>query len=317
MAQRPAWYKPDTQLGIRMLGTVLLLLAVYTFFVIFLWRITNGNLIIFVLFALILSGIQYFFSDKIALMSMGAHEVAPGQEPQLYSMIERLAQQSNLPTPKLYIADTNIPNAFATGRDPKHSAICVTSGIRYRLNDQELEAVLAHEMTHIINRDTLVMTMAMFFAMVAQLLMRSLFFSMLFGGGGGFGGRRRGNDSGAAAILIAYAVSALVYGISFVLIRTLSRYREYAADRGSALITGAPGNLASALMKITDSIQGGRIPEKDLRDAQGASALFIAPLAVNGGDGLSELLSTHPSTQHRIAKLMEMQAQMEKAPRVH
>ncbi len=314
--RRPTWYRPDTGLTIRMIMTMVFLLALYAAFILVLGSVTH-SFIIFVLIALVLAGLQLFYADKIALFSMNAREVSPQQAPDLYAMVERLAQQANLPMPKIYIADTSVPNAFATGRNERNAVICVTTGIMNRLNNAEMEAVLAHEMTHILNRDILIMTIATFFAMMVQLILRSLYWTGLFGGfGGGYGGRRGRNDNGAGAFLIIFLVTAIVSVVSFIMTRTLSRYREYAADRGSALLTGSPGNLASALMKISDSISGGRIPNKDLRDAQPASALMIAPLAVNGDD-LGELFSTHPSTQHRIEKLMAMQAQMEAAPRTH
>lgn len=312
MAARPAWYRPDTGLTVRMVTTMILLLVLYAAFIGILGFYTR-NFLLFVVIALVMAGAQFFLSDKIALWSMNAREVTPQEAPDLYSMLERLAQQANLPVPKLYIADTSIPNAFATGRNERNSVVCVTTGLLNRLTGPELEAVLAHELTHIINHDLLIMTIATFFAMVAQLILRWFWwFGWIFGAGGD----RRGRDGGGYAALIALLASVIVGIVSFFLTRMLSRYREYAADRGSALITGAPGNLASALMKINDSLASGRIPTKDLREAQPASALMIAPLAVSGDD-VGEIFSTHPSTQHRIEKLMEMQAQMERAPRIH
>lgn len=318
MAKRPQWYRPDVQLTFRMALTMFLLLAVYTGFIVLLWGLTHGSIVLFIGLAAILLLVQFGFSDKIALWSMNAREVSPQEAPELHSMLDRLAQQTNLPKPTLYIAQTSVPNAFATGRDQKHAIVCVTSGIVNRLNPQEMEAVLAHEMTHIINRDMLIMTVAMFFSMLALLLMRIFMWdAILGGGGGGFGGRRGGRDnSGASIAIIGLLLSAVTAAVSFVLVRTLSRYREYAADRGSALITGAPLNLASALMKITDSVQSGRIPNRDLRQSQTVGALGIAPLNLNGDD-LGELFSDHPSTAHRVERLQAMQAQMEAAPRVH
>jgi heat shock protein HtpX len=321
---RPTWYKPDLGLSARMALTIFLLAAVYVVFGVVLYHIFNVSLTILIFFAAVIAVAQFFFADKIALWSMRAHEVSEAEAPQLHEIIGRLAAQANLPKPKVAIIDTSVPNAFATGRSKNSAVVAVTTGILNRLQPQELEAVLAHELTHVINRDMLVMTIASFFAMVAGLLTRSLAWSgMFYGGGGGFGrGRGRGQGDAGMAILIALAASALVSVISFFLIRTLSRYRELAADRGSALITGAPMNLASALLKISDT--GQRIPQQ--RDAREAAALApvgalgIVPLpsgnvnALSGSEAMT-IFSTHPSTEERVRRLQEMQAQMEQAQR--
>ncbi len=298
-----------------MLLTMMLWGLVFVAFVIIMGSIfTQLGFGFFVVIAVIFAGVQYFFADKIALWSMNAHKVSEAEAPELHDMVARLAQQANLPKPSLAIAETSIPNAFATGRDQRHAVVCVTRGILNRLSAPEMEAVLAHELTHIINRDMMVMTIANFFSMLVALMMRSLFYSMLFGGMGGGGyGRRGNNNNGAAIELLAFAVTAVAYVISFLLVQALSRYREYAADRGSALITGQPGNLMSALMHISDSMTSGRIPDRDLRQTEGVSALCIMP-ALNGKNDLAELLSSHPSLQHRIAKLQAIQVQMERAP---
>ena len=311
MAKRPTWYKTDVQLSARMFITMLLLGVLYTAFILVLWYI-GVNFILLLVIAAIILGIQLFYADKIALFSMNAREVSPAEAPQLHALIDRLAAQANLPKPRVAIVNTNLPNAFATGRSKKHAVIAVTTGLLDRLNTQELEAVLAHELTHIINRDMVVMTIAMFISMVASLLVNSLMWGAMFGG---FGGGRRGggrNDEGGAAIALVLLAALVVQAVSFVLIRTLSRYREYAADRGSALITGEPGNLSSALMRIEGTIESGRIPDRDLRQAQGVSALMIMP-AVRG-ESVMELFSTHPSLEHRIERLQRIQKQME-APR--
>ena len=306
MAKRPTWYKADVQLSVRMFTTMLLLGALYTAFILILWNL-GVNFILLLVIAAIILGVQLFFADKIALFSMNAREVTPEEAPQLHALIDRLAAQANLPKPRVAIVNTNLPNAFATGRSKKHAVIAVTTGLLDRLNTQELEAVLAHELTHIINRDMVVMTIAMFLSMVASLL------TNMFMWGGLMGGRGRGrNNDGGQAFIIALLVAIVVQAISFVLIRTLSRYREYAADRGSALITGEPGHLASALMRIEGTIESGRIPDRDLRQAQGVSALMIMP-AIRG-ENVMEIFSTHPSLQHRIERLQRMQKQME-APR--
>lgn len=312
---RPRWYKPDVGLSMRMVLTMFLLGLVYVVFGAILWKVGVG-LGVLVFFALILAIAQLFFADKIALVSMGARYVTEQEAPELHDMIGRLAAQSNLPKPRVALVNSSIPNAFATGRDKNHAVVAVTTGIYNTLMPQEMEAVLAHELTHIINHDMLVMTIATFFSMVAGLLVRNFMWMGMFGGfGGGFGGGygRRRNDEGEGFILVILA-SALVYVVSFILIRTLSRYRELAADRGSALITGAPVNLASALQRISDTMQSPRIPQQDFRQAQAVNALFIVPAL--RGDSLATIFSTHPSTRDRIARLMAMQQQMEQANRV-
>src|SRR5579885_3605536 len=292
---RPAWYKPDVGLGFRMVLTMFLLGAVYLIFGIFMFRIGYG--LFFIPIAVILACVQLFFADKIALASMGAREVSEAQ--------------ANLPKPKIAIVNSSVPNAFATGRDKNHAVVAVTSGILNQLSEPELEAVLAHELTHVINRDMLVMTIAMFFSMVLSLMLNNLMWMGMFGGMGGGYGRRR-NDEGEAILLIMVA-TGIAYFISFLLVRMLSRYRELAADRGSALITGAPQNLASALQRISGAMT--RIPQQDFRRAQAVNALFIVPAL--RGDSLASLFSTHPSTEERIERLMAMQRQMESQGHSH
>jgi heat shock protein HtpX len=307
-SKRPTWYKPDRGLGFRMLVTMFLLGAVYIAFGFIMFRIGYG--ILFIPLALIIGATQLFFADKIALASMGAKEVTEAEAPQLHDIIGRLAAQANLPKPKVALINSNIPNAFATGRDKNHAVVAVTTGISNQLTEPELEAVLAHELTHIINRDMLVMTIATFFSMMLSLLMNNLLWMGMFGGMGGFGGRRGGRDGNAGAIIaFIVLVTAVTYFISFLLVRLLSRYRELAADRGSALITGAPQNLASALLRIDGAIKSRGIPTDDFRRAQTVNALFIVP-AVKG-DSMASLFSTHPSTEERVERLMEMQRYME------
>ena len=302
---RPRWYKPDVGLSMRMLLTMFLLGAVYVVFGAVLFRYGYG--LLFVPLALIIGVAQFFFADKIALASMGAREVDEADAPELHEMIGRLALQADLPKPKIALVNSSIPNAFATGRNKDHAVVAVTTGIYNKLNPQELEAVLAHELTHIINRDMLVMTIATFFSMVAGLIVQNIFWISM-AGGGGYGGRRR-DDNGAFGITIL--ASLIVYAISFFLIRTLSRYRELAADRGSALITGQPQNLASALLRISNAMTNPGIPTQDFRRAQGVNALFIVPAL--RGDSLASIFSTHPSTEERVERLMAMQRQMESA----
>ncbi len=310
---RPAWYKPDVGLASRMVLTLFLLGAVYVVFAFVLAKI-GVPLIFLIIFAAAIAFAQFFFADKIALASMGAQIVDEQQAPELHDIIGRLAAQANLPKPQVAIVNTSIPNAFATGRDENHAVVAVTTGILNQLPPQELEAVLAHELTHIINRDMLVMTIATFFSMVAALLMRSFIWGAMFGGMGGGYGRGRRDDNGGYLILIALLASVVTYVVSFILIRALSRYRELAADRGSALITGAPEHLASALLRISNTIESGRIPDRDFREAQGVNALFIVPALK--GDSFATLFSTHPSTEERVRRLQEMQQQMESAHNV-
>jgi len=277
-----------------------LLAAVYLFFmaVLFVAHVPWVFILIFAGGGLL---IQYFLSDKLALLSMGGHEVTPAQAPELHAIVDRLSQQMDLPKPRVAIADTDLPNAFATGRNPKHAVVCCTTGILRRLNTEEMEAVLGHELTHVKNRDVAVITFASFFATVASFIMQWGFWLGLAGGR-----RGRDRDSGSAFILVYFA-SILVWIISFFLIRALSRYRELAADRGSAIITGAPAHLESALMKISTGMA--RIPNDDLRAKQTLNAFFIVP-ALTGGASFSELFSTHPSLERRIAQLQKIQAEM-------
>ena len=305
-ATRPSWYKPDVGLSMRMIITILLLGAVYVAFGVVLSYL-GVPLYLLIAVAAVIAFVQLFFADKIALLSMGAHEVTEAQAPQLHDMIGRLAAQANLPKPRVAIINTSLPNAFATGRSKNHAVVAVTTGITQKLSPQELEAVLAHELTHIINRDMLVMTIAAFFSMVAGLLVRNLIF---FGGGfGGFGRRR--NDNAGAVIAMVLLASVVVYALSFLLIRALSRYRELAADRGSALITGDPSHLASALQRISGDIQ--RIPDRDFREAQTVNALWIVPAFK--ANSMMSLLSTHPTTEERVRRLQAMQLQMEQSQR--
>jgi heat shock protein HtpX len=242
---------------------------------------------------------QYFTSDKIALAASGAKVVTPEQAPELHAMVERLCAMADLPKPRVAVIPTDVPNAFATGRSPKHAAVAVTEGLWRRLEPQEIEGVLAHELSHVANRDVLVMTLASFFAMLAALLTRVGLYGGMFSGG-------RNRDGGAPAWLIIFLVSIATYIISFVLIRTISRYREYAADRGAALITGAPEQLMSALQKIASDIV--RIPQRDLREVEGMNAFFIIPTSVKSSVG--ELFATHPPLEKRLARLAEIAQEM-------
>jgi heat shock protein HtpX len=243
--------------------------------------------------------VQFFTSGKIALLSMGAREVSPQDAPELHAMIERLCVQANLPKPRVAIAQTPMPNAFAIGRSPRSATVCVTTGILDLLSPAELEGVLAHELTHVQNRDVMVMTIASFFASIAAFIVQ-----MGFWFGGGFGGDDE--DSGPSWIVVIL-VSAVVYIISWLLLQALSRYREFAADRGSAIITGRPSALISALMKISGNMQ--RIPQRDLRASNELAAFYIFP--PNAKKTVASLFSTHPPLEARIAALQRLESQLQ------
>jgi heat shock protein HtpX len=249
-----------------------------------------------------LFAVQLFTSDKIALASMGAREVTPQEAPQLHSMIDRLCVQADIPKPRVAIAQTPMPNAFAVGRSPKSATVCATTGILQLLEPAELEAVLGHELTHVINRDVVVMTIASFFASIAAFITQ---FGFLFGGGFGGGNRNNQNNNGFFIVIL---VSAAVYVVSFLLLQALSRYREFAADRGSAILTGRPSALISALMKISGTMQ--RIPQRDLRAASSElAAFYIFPPKAK--ESITNLFSTHPPLEARIERLQRLEAQLQ------
>jgi heat shock protein HtpX len=240
--------------------------------------------------------LQYFFSDKMILSSMGAKIVTESEMPELHQIVSRLCANADLPMPKIAVVKTSMPNAFATGRNQKNAVVAVTTGIMDRLNNSELEAVLAHELTHVKNRDMMVMTIATFLSSMAQILVQWLPF---------LGGGDRDRDSGSNFIVL-FLVSLVVWIVSFILIRTLSRYREFAADRGAAIMTGQPSNLVSALKKIS----GFRVPTEDLRRVEGpVSALFITPAI--SGSSFMRLFSTHPTLEDRIAALQKIEIELE------
>jgi heat shock protein HtpX len=288
----------DAGLTARIVLTTGLLGLLYVVFAVVLFELLNAGLFL----ALVIVGgvalLQFFTSDKLALKASGAKIVERDEAPELHDMVERLCAISDLPKPRIALIDTEVPNAFATGRSPKHAAVAVTTGLWRRLEPREVEGVLAHELAHIANRDVLIMTLAGFFAMVAGLITRFAVY------GGMFGGRNR--DGGVPVWLIVLAVSVVTYFISYLLIRAISRYREYTADRGAALITGAPENLMSALQKITGDIA--RIPQRDLRELEAMNAFFIIP--TNVGKALGELFATHPPTEKRLARLAEIAREM-------
>jgi heat shock protein HtpX len=293
-------YGRDFGLTSRMTLTMFTLGLLYVVFFIVLVNVLNIGIFLVVVIMGALAFFQYFTSDKIALMASGAKVVGPDEAPELHAMVERLAAMADLPKPRVAVIPTEVPNAFATGRNQKRAVVAVTQGLWNRLEPHEIEGVLAHELTHVANRDVMVMTIASFFSMVAAMLAR-------FGlWGGMFSGGDRDRGGGAPVWLIMFAVSLLTYVISWVLIMMISRYREYAADRGAALITGAPENLMSALQKIASRIT--QIPQQDLREVQGMNAFFIIPTGVKKAG--AELFMTHPPLEKRLARLSEIAREM-------
>jgi heat shock protein HtpX len=290
-------YGRDAGLTLRILFTSGLLGLLYVVFAAVLISQLNVGIVPLVLIIGGIAFFQYYTSDKLALRASGAKVVSEQEAPELHAMVERLCAMADLPKPRVAVIDTDMPNAFATGRSPKHAAVAVTRGLWQRLEPHEVEGVIAHELSHIGNRDVLIMTLAGFFAMLAGLLSRYAFF---FGGGG----RDRGN--GPPVWIIVLLVSIVTYVVSYVLIRTISRYREYAADRGAALITGAPENLMSALQKIASGIAS--IPQRDLREVQAMNAFFIVP--TNWRSSFSELFATHPPLEKRLAALAQISREM-------
>ncbi len=293
-------YGRDAGLSVRILFTSFLLGALYVAFAAVLFSVLNIGLAPVLVIVLGLAAFQYYTSDKIALAASGAKIVSEEEAPELHATVERLCGMADLPKPRVAIVDTDVPNAFATGRNPKHAVVAVTTGLWRRLEPKEIEGVLAHELSHVANRDVLIMTVASFFAMLAALLTRFGLYGGIFGGG------RRDNNNGPPIWLIILLVSLVTYVISWVLIRTISRYREYAADRGSALITGAPEYLMSALQKISSQIS--LIPERDLREVAGMNAFFIIPARVKQAG--AELFMDHPPLEKRLAALAEIARQM-------
>jgi heat shock protein HtpX len=295
---RPTSFGKDTGLQVRMTFVFFLLGVLYVALIVALLASgANGVTVAFIAGGLAL--FQLFGSDTLALHALGAREVTPQEAPELHAMIDRLCVQADLPKPKVAVADTRMPNAFALGRSPKSATVCATTGIMELLSPAELEGVMAHELTHVANRDVLVMTLAGFFATIAAYIVQ---FGFFFGGGGGYG-----DDDDNPSFIVLFLVSIAVYIISFFLMQALSRYREFAADRGSALITGRPSALASALMKISSGME--RIPQKDLRASSELSAFYIFPPGVKGS--ISGLFATHPPMEKRIEALQRLEAQLQ------
>ena len=305
-------YAPDRGLTVRMTATMFLLGLVFVAFIaaiIGIGTAYNASDAGIVFFAVVLGGGfaigSLFYSDKIALKTAGAREVTPQEAPRLHGIVDRLCALADMPKPRVAISNSNIPNAFATGRNADHAVLCVTTALMSKLDDAELEGVIAHEMSHVAHKDVQVMTIASFLAIIAALLIRFAFYGELFGGGRG----GRGNQNAGLIMLALMAVSIVVYAVSFVLIRLLSRYRELAADRSGALLTGQPSALKSALIKVSTDMS--RIPTRDLRAAEGLNAFFFAPaMKLNAGASLSKVFSTHPSLERRLAELDKVQQQL-------
>jgi heat shock protein HtpX len=295
---RPTSFGRDPGLQVRIIVVLLLLGVVYAALVAALYAAGAGAVGILII-AGGFAAFQFFASDKLALAAMGARIVSPQEAPQLHAMIERLCVQADLPKPRVGVVNTRMPNAFAIGRSPKKATVCATTGIMELLSPSELEGVMAHELTHVKNRDVAVMTLAGFFATIAAYIVQ---FGFFFGGGGGMG-----DDDDNPSFMVLFLVSLAVYVISFLLMQALSRYREYAADRGAAIITARPSALAAALMKISSGMH--QIPQKDLRASSELSAFYIFPPGVKSAVG--GLFSTHPPMEKRIAALERLEAQLQ------
>ena len=292
-------YAPDPGLTARMGGTMVVLFLLYVVLMAVLIWVGLSTVLVLII-AAGSAWAQWYFSDRVALFSMNARVVTPEQAPQLHAIVDRLCALADMPKPTVAIADTDMPNAFATGRSEKRAVVCVTTGLLRRLDAEELEGVLSHELAHVAHKDVLVMTVASFVGVLAGLLTRSWMW-------GGLVRRRDSDSNGAIALLIIMAVSVLVYFVSFLLTRMLSRYRELSADRTGSLLTGQPGALARALQKISGDM--GRIPTEDLRAKESLNAFFIAP-AFGGGQSLSSLFSTHPPLEKRLEQLARISAQL-------
>ncbi len=301
----------DRGLTLRMFTTGLLLVLLYGVVIGILIAVGIPYLSVLLIAGALLFA-QYWFSDKIALYGMGGRIVTPEQAPALHGAIDRLCAMADMKKPRVAVADTDVPNAFATGRSPNTAVVCATTGLMRRLDEPELEAVLAHELSHVAHRDVAVMTIASFLGMVAGLVTRMMLWTGMMGGFGGGGGNRGGNNQGgdqtALVELAVLVVSVVVYAISFLLTMALSRYRELAADRSGAILTGQPSVLASALVKVTGDIA--RIPTRDLRSTETFNAFYFTPAIAKNGVSISTLFSTHPSLDQRLAQLAALEAEM-------
>ena len=301
-------FRPDPGLTTRMLVTTFLLGLLYVVFAAVLLVLLKSA-VLAVLLAGGLLAAQYWFSDRIALFAVGGRIVTREEAPELHGVVDRLCALADMPKPAVAIADSDVPNAFATGRTPSRAVVCVTTGMLRRLEPDELEAVLAHELSHVAHRDVVVMTVASFLGVLAGLITRIGLYAGLFGGFGDGRGRSRDNNT-ALVFLTVVLVSAVVYAVSFLLTRALSRYRELSADRAGALLTGRPSSLAAALTKVSGSMA--RVPTRDLRQAEAFNAFFFAP-AVSPGFSLSSLFSTHPSLEQRLSQLASLSRELGQA----
>jgi len=299
-------FPADVGLTSRMVLTMFLIGLVYVAFVAVLIAVKVPLVWIIVIAGGFLF-FQYFFSDRIAMFSMRAREVSAQQEPVLHGIVDRLCALADMPKPKVAVAESDIPNAFATGRNQKTAVLCVTTGIMRRLDEPELEAVLSHELSHVAHKDVAVMTIASFLGLLAGFVVRS---SLYAGAYGGFGRRDDSRDNTGAIILLVVLASAVVYALSFLLTRALSRYRELSADRSAAILTGRPSTLASALVKVSGEVA--RIPTRDLRAAEPLNAFFFVP-ALSPGFSFSSLFSTHPTLQRRLDQLANIEREMGRA----
>ncbi|MGW0828023.1 zinc metalloprotease HtpX [Streptomyces sp. NPDC002845] len=295
-------FQADRRLTRRMGLTLFLLGLVYVVFVAALVALLKNWVLVAVIAAGLLAA-QYWFSDRIAMYAMRGRVVEREQYPELHGVIDRLCATADMPKPLVAVSDMEMPNAFATGRNPDHAVVCVTRGLLRRLEPAELEGVLAHELSHVAHKDVAVITIASFLGVLAGLIVRFAFYSQLFGGG-------RRDQNTAVVFMAVMGVSAAVYAISFLLIRALSRYRELAADRAAALLTGRPSVLASALTKVTGDVA--RIPTKDLRSAQAFNAFYFTP-ALGGEHSAARLFSTHPSLEQRVEQLGRISAELGEA----
>jgi heat shock protein HtpX len=302
-------FPADIGLTSRMVLTMFLIGLVYVAFVAVLVAVKVPLVWIIVIAGGFLF-FQYFFSDRIAMFSMRAREVSAQQEPVLHGIVDRLCALADMPKPKVAVAESDIPNAFATGRNQKTAVLCVTTGIMRRLEEPELEAVLSHELSHVAHRDVAVMTIASFLGLLAGFVVRSSLYAGAYGGFGGYGRRDDSRDNTGAIILLVVLASAVVYALSFLLTRALSRYRELSADRSAAILTGRPSTLASALVKVSGEVA--RIPTRDLRAAEPLNAFFFVP-ALSPGFSFSSLFSTHPTLQRRLDQLANIEREMGRA----
>ena len=301
----------DRGLTLRMFATGLLIVLLYGAVIGLLIAVGISYALVLVIAGALLF-VQYWFSDKIALYGMGGRIVTPEEAPQLHGAIDRLCAMADMKKPRVAIADTDVPNAFATGRSPNSAVVCATTGLMRRLDESELEAVLAHELSHVAHRDVAVMTIASFLGMVAGMVTRMMLWTGMMGGfGGSNNNNSNDNQGGDQAVLVelaVLAVSVVVYAISFLLTMALSRYRELAADRSGAILTGQPSALASALVKVTGDIA--RIPSRDLRSTETFNAFYFTPAIAKSGVSISTIFSTHPSLDQRLAQLAALEAEM-------